>query len=156
MNCIVITDLDGTLLDHDTYSFAAAMPALRRLKREGIPVIPCTSKTRTEMEYWMSRLQLHGPFVVENGGAVYVPRDLFPFPLDLVPASEEWSRLELGVSYERLRAESQAAALESKCTVSGFGDWSVEEIAAFCELPLDQRPSGGGPEPGGLVPETAA
>lgn len=34
---LVFTDLDGTLLDHDTYSWEAARPALDRLKRQQVP-----------------------------------------------------------------------------------------------------------------------
>lgn len=36
---IVFTDLDGTLLDHDNYSWQEAKPALDRLKLKHGPVI---------------------------------------------------------------------------------------------------------------------
>ena len=47
---LVFTDLDGTLLDYDTYAFDAAEPALDRLRRERIPFVLCSSKTRAEIE----------------------------------------------------------------------------------------------------------
>lgn len=47
---VIFTDLDGTLLDHETYSFAAAGEALEALTRENIPLILCSSKTRAEIE----------------------------------------------------------------------------------------------------------
>ncbi|MCG7852909.1 MAG: HAD hydrolase family protein, partial [Methanosarcinaceae archaeon] len=50
MKYVVFTDLDGTLIDHDTYSYKAARPALAALKKQGIPLIFCTSKTRAEIE----------------------------------------------------------------------------------------------------------
>ena len=34
---VLFTDLDGTLLDRDTYSWEAARPALDRLIQKGIP-----------------------------------------------------------------------------------------------------------------------
>ena len=46
---LVFTDLDGTLLDHDSYSFEPARPALARLRSAGVPVIPTTSKTLAEV-----------------------------------------------------------------------------------------------------------
>lgn len=46
---VIFTDMDGTLLDHHTYSFAAAVPTLDKLKTQGTPVIPNTSKTFLEM-----------------------------------------------------------------------------------------------------------
>lgn len=42
---IVFTDLDGTLLDHDTYGFEPARPALAMLARKKIPVTLNSSKT---------------------------------------------------------------------------------------------------------------
>jgi mannosyl-3-phosphoglycerate phosphatase len=57
-NVLIYTDLDGTLLDHHTYSFEAAIPALAMLKKSGIPVIPCTSKTRSETTHLMRALEL--------------------------------------------------------------------------------------------------
>jgi len=47
---VVFTDLDGTLLDQETYSWEAARPALELLERQRIPWIIVTSKTRAEVE----------------------------------------------------------------------------------------------------------
>jgi predicted mannosyl-3-phosphoglycerate phosphatase (HAD superfamily) len=46
---VIFTDLDGSLLDHYTYSFAAATPLLDELNSQEIPVIPITSKTYAEV-----------------------------------------------------------------------------------------------------------
>ena len=42
---LIFTDLDGSLLDHHSYSFAPAVPLLAELDALGIPVIPITGKT---------------------------------------------------------------------------------------------------------------
>lgn len=63
----VFTDLDGTLLDHETYSWEAARPALERLELSGIPWILVTSKTRAEVELWRKQLGNRHPFIIENG-----------------------------------------------------------------------------------------
>ena len=47
---LIFTDLDGSLLDHESYSFAAAVPLLQELASACIPVVPVTSKTRVEIE----------------------------------------------------------------------------------------------------------
>ena len=47
-NLWVVTDLDGTLLDHH-YDWSAAKATLTWLKQIGISVIPCTSKTAEEV-----------------------------------------------------------------------------------------------------------
>lgn len=65
--------MDATLLDHHTYSFEAAKPTLAKLESKDIPVIPATSKTYAEMESLRERIGLNGPFIVENGAAIYIP-----------------------------------------------------------------------------------
>lgn len=70
---VIYTDLDGTLLDHHTYSAEAATATLARLREQGIPVIPCTSKTVAETRVIAEQLGLDGPMIVENGAAVWIP-----------------------------------------------------------------------------------
>jgi mannosyl-3-phosphoglycerate phosphatase len=76
-NVLVFSDLDGTLLDHHTYSFAAALAMLQKLHSINIPVIPNTSKTFAELTVLRQQIGLHGPFIVENGAAIYIPIDYF-------------------------------------------------------------------------------
>ncbi|MFV0576347.1 MAG: HAD-IIB family hydrolase [Vibrio sp.] len=71
---VIFTDLDGTLIDHDTYCFADAQPALQQLKRLQIDVIPTTSKTFAELVELRQKLELDSPFIVENGAAIFVPK----------------------------------------------------------------------------------
>ena len=57
---MVFSDLDGTLLDHDSYSFEAAKPALAALVERAIPVVPSTSKTLVELEKLSVEIGLSG------------------------------------------------------------------------------------------------
>jgi mannosyl-3-phosphoglycerate phosphatase family protein len=77
---LIFTDLDGSLLDHFSYSFDKAKPLLALLKEMNIPVIPVTSKTRAELSVLRRELDSDEPFVVENGAAVFVPEDYFATP----------------------------------------------------------------------------
>ncbi|PLY02065.1 MAG: mannosyl-3-phosphoglycerate phosphatase [Desulfuromonas sp.] len=69
---IIFTDLDGTLLDHDTYSWQPAADALEKIRLQQIPLIINSSKTKAEIEQLRMELDNHAPFIVENGGAVYL------------------------------------------------------------------------------------
>ena len=90
---IVFTDLDGTLLDHDTYSFAAANDTLIKLEHLNIPVIPNTSKTYEELIELTKALQLTTPFIIENGAAVYIPKNYFlQQPDNTVIEGDYWVR----------------------------------------------------------------
>lgn len=120
--CVVFTDLDGTLLDHDTYAIEPALAALAELRARSIPVIFTTSKTRAETEMWRLRAGNTDPFVVENGGAIIDPPEV----------------IEFGAPYATLVAALHAASAESGCRVRGFADCTAEEITASTALPLDQ------------------
>lgn len=75
---LVFSDLDGTLLDHHSYSHAQAVPALEVLETLGIPVFLVSSKTRAEMLPLRRRLHNAHPFAAENGAAVFIPEGYFP------------------------------------------------------------------------------
>ncbi len=70
---LVFSDLDGTLLDHDTYEYHGAREGLALLKRRAVPLILVSSKTLVEMETLHHELNLEGPFIFENGGGIVWP-----------------------------------------------------------------------------------
>ncbi|MGE5646938.1 MAG: HAD-IIB family hydrolase [Acidobacteriota bacterium] len=135
---ILFTDLDGTLLHSHTYSSEPAAPALLLLKQLGIPLIFCTSKTRAEVELWRERLGIDDPFVVENGGAVYVPRGYFSFKVPNSSHRDGYDVIELGTPYAMLVETLRLAAEESGCEVLGFNRMSLADIAIRTQLPVAQ------------------
>ena len=74
---LIFTDLDGSLLDHESYSFHPANELLKRLEKENIPVIPVTSKTFAEVDKLRIKLNNCHPFIVENGAAIVIPKKYF-------------------------------------------------------------------------------
>ncbi|WP_269610226.1 mannosyl-3-phosphoglycerate phosphatase-related protein YedP [Prochlorococcus marinus] len=88
----IVTDLDGTLMDED-YDISPAKKTLKLLAEYNIPVIPCTSKTASEVRYFRKENGLSDPFIVENGAAVYGHYE---------KNSSEWE-LILGKSYKELK-----------------------------------------------------
>ena len=135
---LIFTDLDGTLLDRDTYAWDAARPALDRLRQRGIPWVLVTSKTRAEVEAWRRCLENEHPFIVENGGAAFVPAGYFPYAVGAGKRRACYEVLEWGAPYAELVADLQRASQASQCRVRGFHEMTPEEVAALCDLPLSQ------------------
>ena len=127
-NLIVFTDLDGSLLDGTTYSYEAATPALAALREQGIPLILVSSKTRAEMELLRQHLNHRDPFIVENGGAVYIPHGLFEFPFERMRTRFPYQVIELGLPYHMLRDVLKQIEDVVETPLQGFGDLSVEAI----------------------------
>ncbi len=135
---LVFSDLDGTLLDHETYLFEEALPALKTLEEKNIPLIFCTSKTRAEIEMVRSQLQNNHPFISENGGAVFIPKGYFSHKFNFTREDLDYHIVELGTPYSHLRnAIKKMRALTQK-KVKGFGDLNFQEVAHLCGLSLDQ------------------
>ena len=88
---LIFTDLDGSLLDHNTYSFAPAAELLLELEQQQIPVIPVTSKTRAEVMALRQTLHNEHPFIIENGAAICIPKQYFPnCPEGAVVMDNQW------------------------------------------------------------------
>lgn len=82
-NYIIFSDLDGTLLDHKTYTFDPALEALSVIKSRQIPLILSSSKTRAEIERIQSHLTLKDPFIFENGSGVFYDNQVVSFGINL-------------------------------------------------------------------------
>ncbi len=135
---VIVTDLDGCLLDAKTYRWDAARPALLLLKRLGIPLVLCSSKARAEMEPLHADLGLDAPYVFENGGGIVIPpgapwaragrRDGGPLLVRLGVPLRDLARALLEIAREagaRVRAFSRLSAREVK-DLTGLPDAEVE------------------------------
>jgi mannosyl-3-phosphoglycerate phosphatase len=136
---IVFTDLDGTLLDHETYSFEEALPALALLRERDIPLVVCSSKTKTEIEHYRGKLANTHPFTSENGGGVFIPAGYFHIPPGKYSVEEEggYSIIRLGARYADLRKAIEGLRREG-FEVTGFGDMTAEEVSALTGLALQE------------------
>lgn len=132
---LIFTDLDGSLLDTETYSHEAAAEALALLEQRGATLILVSSKTRSEMEPLRRRLNNHHPFIVENGGALFIPRGTFSFPIAEASTRDGYEVVEIGTPYVTLRAALNRIREELGCRLRGFGDLTVEEVAHLTGLP---------------------
>ncbi len=134
---LVFTDLDGTLLDAQNYSFASAWPAVRLLKEKKIPVVPCTSKTHREVILLRRQLGLKDPFIVENGSAVFIPRAYFNQPVSDFEM-EGHEVLLLGKKHEEILHCFEKMRQNFKLRIRGFSEMSLQEIRKHTGLPEDQ------------------
>lgn len=122
MGLIVFSDLDGTLLDHDTYGWEAAQPALDALKARGVPLVLATSKTAAEVADLHKALELGmTPAIVENGAGVFRPGE------DMGDSGD----------YQRIREELDALPSRLRALYEGFGDGDAARVAELTGLSED-------------------
>ncbi len=119
-NTIIFTDLDGTLLDHKTYSFDEANEMLNFIKNNSIDLIIVTSKTKPEVIQLQKKLNIKAPFVVENGAGIFIPHD------------DSYKQIDLGFTYDQTLLAFNKYSQDFSMT--GFHQMSVEEIAEHTGL----------------------
>ncbi len=135
---IVFTDLDGTLLDHQTYDYSPARPALAQLKEKNIPLVVCTSRTAAEVLPFRAEIENEDPFIVENGGGIYIPNSYFstiPFETSQV---DHFLVISLGRPCAELQEALARISDENGLVVESFLQMTASELAERSGLSLPQ------------------
>ena len=134
---VIFTDLDGSLLDHHNYSHAAADGLLAELEEGAIPVIPVSSKTRSELLELRRELGNRHPFIAENGAAVYIPDGYFGFrPAETLERAGYLVR-EFSQPRQHWLDKLQQVADRFPGDFSSFADLDSETIAEWTGLSLE-------------------
>jgi len=133
---VIITDLDGSLLDYATYSYNISRPEIDKLKSKGIPIIFCSSKTRAEQEFYQHELGIADPFIVENGSAIFIRKGYFLFPFEHQRETRDYDVIEIGTSYQQVRQKLKGVSQKLNVTIRGFGDMDDAEVADLTGLDI--------------------
>jgi mannosyl-3-phosphoglycerate phosphatase len=137
---IIFTDLDGTLLS-EVYSFDSALPALALIENRKVPLVLCSSKTRSEIEFYRVKLNNNHPFISENGGGIFIPTGYFG-PNVIIPAhngalNNQYDVITLGAQYADLR-ETLIELQKEGFLIKGFGDMSTKDISQSMGLSTEE------------------
>ena len=116
MQLIFFSDLDGTLLDHHTYDFTPAQPALDALNAAGVPLVLASSKTGPEISELRKAIGLsQWPAIVENGAGELAAGDIIDHD---------------DSDYRRLRSILGQLPSSLRGCYTGFGDMTVAEVVS--------------------------
>lgn len=121
---LIFTDLDGTLLDHETYSFYEAKTMLDFIKTNNIPLVIVTSKTKDEVIELQKKLQISYPFIIENGAGIFIPKD------------DTYEIIALGKTYKNTIDSFKKYALTF--AIKGFHEMDDNEVSNLTGLPLEK------------------
>lgn len=137
---LIFTDLDGTLIDHHTYSAEPALGALAACRAAGVPVVPCSSKTFAEMWALTRTLDLEpAPLLVENGSMVWFPPawPAVPSTAGPMPGDAGGWRVVLGSTAAALAGTLPSVARAVDRTLQPLSGMSIDEVAARTGLAYD-------------------
>ncbi|MFS2220904.1 mannosyl-3-phosphoglycerate phosphatase-related protein [Pantoea sp. B65] len=121
---MIVTDLDGSLLDHHTYSWQPAQSWLEKLQQHQIPLVICSSKTASEIIPLQQQLGFSAaPFIAENGALVQLDR-----------ADGEVIRHHAGKDYSEICHCLRRLRQQYQFRFSGFADFTDQEVAEITGL----------------------
>lgn len=160
MKKLLFTDLDGTLLDLQTYSADKVKESVNQLKKAGVAIIFCSSKTWTEQEYYLTELQLDEPVIVENGSGIILPKKTnleFSQQTEIIHGNRA---IVLGRKYNEVVQAIESSIEETNTMFKYYNNQTIDEIAQitgltahaaqkaktrdFSETLFDARPDTGG------------
>lgn len=161
---VLFSDIDGTLIDINTAEYGKKTNELIHIMKEkNIPLILTSAKTRLEQNKIRDDLGLYDPFIVENGGAIVIPKGYFSdnalrdigYPLRETQETENGARdnvrddtkdvnhkivilIELGKSADYIRAKLSNIRKKYNISFRGVADVSIGELSNFVSISKEQ------------------
>lgn len=136
-NLLILTDLDGTLLDKKTLQPGPANKYLQLCTELNIPVVFVSAKTRAEIELLRIELNNRSPFISENGGGLYIHVIDFPNLQNFHRDGPYWYWCAKE-SIDELREGLKKAAQKSNVEVKSFNRMTVKNVSSLTGLNLHQ------------------
>jgi mannosyl-3-phosphoglycerate phosphatase family protein len=135
---VVVTDVDGSLLEPGTRAMSAQQAAFDFLAGHGIPVVVNSSRTRAEIERLQQAIGIATPFISEHGSALFLPRG----SCDAVPPQARPAVgghvVEFGRRYHEVVDRLRSTCRELSIRVTGFAELSIDGVAHELGVPMMQ------------------
>lgn len=131
---LIFTDLDGTLLDHESYSAKPADRFIEQIIQHSTgSVIPITSKTRAELRLLEQTLPIHEKIsVTENGSVIHIPQG-FCFEGASGPQV-----ILSGSGYAEILDRIHALPRRLRQHITGFADMTAAEVSKSTGLDMQE------------------
>jgi mannosyl-3-phosphoglycerate phosphatase len=107
---VVVSGIDGGLLDPLTRDYDSARPAVAALGRLGVPLVLCSGRARAEVAFVSRVFGLGAPFIAENGAVLVIPAGHLRGGVPGGEPDGEWHVLRLGPARETLRRSLEEVA----------------------------------------------
>tara|TARA_B100000963_G_scaffold350871_1_gene361706 strand:- start:512 stop:1339 length:828 start_codon:yes stop_codon:yes gene_type:complete len=137
MKFLIFSDLDGTFLDHRSYSFGNLKIFINKIK-QGNTIVFNTSKTFSEILKINKQLELKSPFIVENGACIFFPQSY----KDNLDINKDYFKYHgyLGYSlanHNLQKIVTRVSPLQKKYKFRFYSELSDQKISEITNLRMD-------------------
>ncbi|MGD1836799.1 MAG: HAD-IIB family hydrolase [Nitrososphaeraceae archaeon] len=151
---VIFTDIDNTLIQshiiknnkiiHEK-NYGNIKSIIEKLNEKKIPLILCSSKTRMEQIKIRKECSISDPFIVENGGALYIPENYFTCNnFDFVNNKDikikkiqNFHVIEFGKSFLHISRMLNEIRKEFNIDFKVFHDYTENELVKKIGIPID-------------------
>jgi mannosyl-3-phosphoglycerate phosphatase len=136
---VIFSDLDDTLFAPHRLSIdQETRRRIGLIRRQQIPLVFASSRTRAEFEVFQHELGIAQPFICENNAAVCVPRKYFRFAVAHDRDVSGHEVIEFGKPYNDIVATLHHLSAQLDIDVLALSEMSVEELALECRVTMSQ------------------
>jgi mannosyl-3-phosphoglycerate phosphatase family protein len=133
---VVVTDIDGSLLEPGTRSLPDERAALDFLAARGIPLVINSSRTRAEIERLHQTFQMLTPFISEHGSALFVHEGAFRSVPARARSAVGGRVIEFGRRYHEVVETLRLTSRELGVDIVGFAELTIEDVARELGVPI--------------------
>lgn len=134
---LVFTGLDGSMFDSASSDIKEISPALKLLRDCKIPLIATTDKTAEEVLAILQVFNMGDPFIVENGGAIYIPEDAFTITFNYQKTVDHYRVIELGIQHDLVLEQIVKLREEMGYNIIGLSEMSPEQASKLGTFTLE-------------------
>lgn len=139
---LIFSDIDNTLVQSyvrnngemiHSDGYGDIKKFIMMLKKNQIPLILCSTKTRIEQEKIRKDLEIDDPYIVENGGAIIFSKSYFDLDFENLGLDTKEMNGNLGIvlgkSYEKIVEILNDIRNNFQIRFKTVSDFSIEELA---------------------------
>lgn len=134
---VIFSDIDGTIVDITGKDYGNIDVFVKKIKDNHIPLVLCSAKTYEEQQNIRNKLGIDDPFIVENGGAIFIPKNYFK---DISIKNKEidgHNVIEIGTDAETIRNKLKRIRRENNINFLMISDLSIEELSKVVDIPYE-------------------
>jgi len=135
---LVFTELDGAAINSSQDGLQEILPALELLRSRNIPLIATSMQSAEEVIPLIQALDLADPFIVENGGAIYVPDGSLKIEFKHNKRIQDYRVIELATSRQEIRHKLAAVRRQGEFKIEEFSKLRPDQTSDWSDLSPEQ------------------
>lgn len=135
---LIFTGLDGAMIGSNPSELKEVLPAIELLRSRNIPLIAITTRTADEILPTLHTLDYEDPFIVEDGGAIYIPNGSIKISFNYKKTVGQWKVIQLGADHQLILEKIASLRQDQGFNLVGYSELNGNKAPIAAELPPEE------------------